>query len=58
MTNSTADGVKRVVTDRPSRDPKDHPARVPENAEPHPVARGLPETRRLRIRVVRTVQSR
>lgn len=58
MSNSTAEGVKRVVTDRPSRDPKDHPARIPENAEPHPVARALNGMRRLRIRVVRTVRSR
>jgi len=58
MSNSTAGGVKRVVTDRPSRDPKDHPARIPEDAEPHPVARALAGTRRLRIRVIRTPQSR
>jgi hypothetical protein len=58
MSNSTADGVKRVVTDRPSRDPKDHPARIPEDAVPHPVAPARTMTRRVRVRVIRTVQSR
>ena len=58
MSNSTADGVKRAVNDRPSRDPQDHPARIPGDAEPHPVARSLTGARRLRIRVVRSTQSR
>ena len=38
MCGSTADDLKRVL-DKPSRDPKDHPARIPENAEPHPMSR-------------------
>jgi hypothetical protein len=56
MCGSTADDLKRVL-DKPSRDPKDHPARIPENAEPHPMS-GLPlGTRRLRVRVIRTARS-
>ena len=38
MCRSTADDLKRVL-DKPSRDPKDHPARIPEDAEPHPMSR-------------------
>ena len=41
MLRSTADELKRAVPDKPSRDPKDHPARIPEEAEPHPTARLL-----------------
>jgi len=47
--------LKRVL-DKPSRDPKDHPARIPEEAEPHPMSRVLLGTRRLRVRVVRTAR--
>ena len=57
MCASTADELKRAVPDKPSRDPKDHPARIPEEAEPHPMARLPPGTRRLRVRVVRTARA-
>ena len=56
MCRSTADDLKRVL-DKPSRDPKDHPARIPENAEPHPMSRMPLGTRRLRVRVIRTARS-
>ena len=39
MSTSMTEDLKPVVTDKPSRDPNDHPARIPENAEPHPLAR-------------------
>ncbi len=55
MCGSTADDLKRVL-DKPSRDPKDHPARIPENAEPHPMSRLPLGTRRLRVRVIRTAR--
>ena len=55
MCASTADELKRAVPDKPSRDPKDHPARIPEEAEPHPSL--LLGTRRLRVRVVRTARA-
>jgi hypothetical protein len=57
MCASTADELKRAVPDKPSRDPKDHPARIPEEAEPHPTARLLLGARRLRVRVVRTARA-
>jgi hypothetical protein len=56
MCASTADDLKRVL-DKPSRDPKDHPARIPENAEPHPMSRLPLGTRRLRVRVIRTARA-
>jgi len=43
--------IPRVVVDKPSRQPLDHPGRLPDDVEPHPTVRLSTGTRRLRVRV-------
>lgn len=49
---STEPGIiRRIVVDKPSRQPLDHPGRLPDDVEPHPTVRLSMEPRRLRVRV-------
>lgn len=43
--------IRRIVVDKPSRQPLDHPGRLPDEVEPHPTALLSTEPRRLRVRV-------
>jgi len=43
--------TRRIVVDKPSRQPLDHPGRLPDDAGPHPTVRLSTEPRRLRVRV-------
>jgi hypothetical protein len=43
--------LPRVVVDKPSRQPLDHPGRLPDDVGPHPTAQLDTEPRRLRVHV-------
>ena len=46
--------LPRPILDRPSRDPADHPGRLPSETAPHPTAPLRIAARRLRVRVLRS----
>lgn len=42
--------IPRVIVDKPSRQPLDHPGRLPDDVGPHPTVRLNMEPRRLHVR--------
>lgn len=46
--------LPRPITDHPSRDPADHPGRLPSENAPHPTAPLRIVARRVRVRVLRS----
>ncbi len=48
----------RPSVDRPSRDPVEHPGRLPNESGPHPTSRMLPQSGRPRVHVLRSVGTR
>ncbi len=50
--------LPRPIVDHPSRDPADHPGRLPNESGPHPTAHLRLRSGRVHVRVVRDLERR